>query len=388
MRFEFATANRILFRQGALKEAAPIAASFGRRALIVVGSTPDHVTPLIEQLRAQGVTAVTFSVSAEPSIETVQAGMQVARRNDCDVIIGLGGGSAIDTGKAIAALSANPGDPLDYLEVIGRGQPLQHTPLPYIAIPTTAGTGSEVTRNAVLASPEHHVKVSLRSPLMLPRVALVDPELTYSLPPSITASTGLDALTQLIEPYTCNAPNPLVDAICREGMQRAARSLKRAYQAGGDVAAREDMSIAALFGGLALANARLGAVHGFAGPLGGLFPAPHGMICARLLPFVVEANIHALQRREPRSPLLQRYAEVAQLLTGRSTAGASDAIEWLHQLCADLNVAPLSQFGLTTQDIPAVVAQAQQASSMKGNPLALTTEELSEILQAAVTSFV
>ena len=237
------------------------------------------------------------------------------------MVIGLGGGSAIDTGKAIAALLTNPGDPLDYLEVIGRGQALQQTPLPYIAIPTTAGTGSEVTRNAVLASHEHHVKVSLRSPLMLPRVAIVDPELTYSLPPAITASTGLDALTQLIEPYTCNSPNPMIDAICREGMQRAARSLKRAYQNGSDAAAREDMSIAALFGGMALANAKLGAVHGFAGPLGGLFPAPHGMICARLLPFVVEANVRALQMREPDSPVLKRYDEVAQLLTGRRPPG-------------------------------------------------------------------
>ena len=225
MRFEFATATRILFGQGSIKEAAPLAASFGRRALIVVGSTPDQATALIDQLGSQGVAAVTFSVAGEPSIETVQAGMRIARENKCDVIIGLGGGSAIDTGKAIAALLTNPGDPLDYLEVIGRGQALQQMPLPYIAIPTTAGTGSEVTRNAVLASHEHRVKVSLRSPLMLPRVAIIDPELTYSLPPAITASTGLDALTQLIEPYTCNAPNPLVDAICREGMQRAARSL-------------------------------------------------------------------------------------------------------------------------------------------------------------------
>jgi alcohol dehydrogenase class IV len=383
MHFEFATATRIVFGQGAIKEAAPIAASFGRRALIVVGSTSDQATTLINQLGAQGVAAMTFSVAGEPSIETVQAGMQVAREHNCDVVIGLGGGSAIDTGKAIAALMTNPGDPLGYLEVIGRGLPLKQLPLPYLAIPTTAGTGSEVTRNAVLASHEHHVKVSLRSPLMLPRVAIIDPELTYSLPPAITASTGLDALTQLIEPYTCNAPNPLVDAICCDGMQRAARSLKRAYQDGSDVAAREDMSIAALFGGLALANARLGAVHGFAGPFGGLFPVPHGMICARLLPFVVEANVRALQTRNPQSPILQRYAEVAQLLTGRSTAGASDAIGWLHQLCADLNVAPLSQFGFTPHDIPLVVAQAQKASSMKGNPIALTEEELQRILTEA-----
>jgi alcohol dehydrogenase class IV len=383
MRFEFATAARIVFGPGSIKEAAPITASFGHRALIVVGSTPDQVTALIKQLKAQQVEAVSFNVVGEPSIETVQAGMAVAQDNHSDVIIGLGGGSAIDTGKAIAALMTNPGDPLDYLEVIGRGQALRQMPLPYIAIPTTAGTGSEVTRNAVLASHEHRVKVSLRSPLMLPRVAIVDPELTYALPPSITASTGLDALTQLIEPYTCNAPNPLVDAICADGIQRAARSLKRVYQAGGDVAAREDMSLAALFGGLALANAKLGAVHGFAGPLGGLFPAPHGMICARLLPFVVEANVRTLETREPHSPVLQRYSEVAQLLTGRSTAGVRDAIEWLHQLCADLDVAPLSQFGFAAQDIPVVVAQAQKASSMKGNPIALTEEELRKILAEA-----
>jgi alcohol dehydrogenase class IV len=384
MHFEFATATRIIFGQGSIKEAAPLAASLGRRALIVVGSTPDQATALIEQFGAQGVATVTSSVGGEPSIETVQDGMQIARANNCDVIIGLGGGSAIDTGKAIAALITNPGDPLDYLEVIGRGQALQQAPLPYVAVPTTAGTGSEVTRNAVLASSVHRVKVSLRSPLMLPRVAIVDPELTYSLPPAITASTGLDALTQLIEPYTCQAPNPLVDAICREGMQRAARSLKRVYQNGNDAAAREDMSIAALFGGIALANAKLGAVHGFAGPLGGLYPAPHGMICAKLLPFVVEANVRAVQAREPRSPVLQRYTEVAQLLTGRSTAGASDAIGWLHQLCADLNVAPLSQFGLTANDVPQVVAQARKASSMKGNPIALTDEELGDILRQAL----
>ncbi len=384
MHFEFATANRIIFGPGSITEAAPLVASLGRRALIVIGATTEHATMLTAQLKSQHVEVALFNVSGEPSIETVQDGMKIARENHCDLIIGLGGGSAIDTGKAIAALLTNSGDPLDYLEVIGRGQPLKQMPLPYLAIPTTAGTGSEVTRNAVLASHEHRVKVSLRSPLMLPRVAIVDPQLTYSLPPSVTASTGLDALTQLIEPYTCNSPNPLVDAICREGLERAARSLKRAYQNGSDAAAREGLSIAALFGGLALANARLGAVHGFAGPLGGLFSAPHGMICARLLPFVVEMNVRALQTREPNSPVLRRYADVAQLLTGRSTAGASDTIEWLHQLCADLNVAPLSQFGFTPQDIPTVVTQAQQASSMKGNPIVLTAEELQRILSQAL----
>ena len=238
-------------------------------------------------------------------------------RANCDLIIGLGGGSAIDTGKAIAALLTNAGDPLDYLEVIGRGQALTDAPAPFIAIPTTAGTGAEVTRNAVLASPEHRVKVSLRSPLMLPRVALVDPELTYGLPPAITASTGLDALTQLIEPFVSIRANPLTDAICRDGMRRAARSLRRAYEEGTMLPPARTWP-ASLFGGLALANAGLGAVHGFAGPLGGLFPAPHGVICARLLPLIVEANVRALQERKPNTSVLQRYAEVARLTADRT----------------------------------------------------------------------
>ena len=222
---------------------------------------------------------------------------------------------------------------------------------------------------------------------MLPRVALVDPELTYALPPAITANTGLDALTQLIEPYTCNAPNTLVDAICREGMRHAARSLQRACHNGNDSDAREDMSLAALFGGLALANAKLGAVHGFAGPIGGLFHAqhaPHGSICARLLPFVIEANVHALQSRVANSPVLDRYAEVAHILTGQADATASDAATWLHELCRDLNVPALSQYGLTAADFDVVIAQSQKASSMKGNPIALTDDELREILRRAV----
>ena len=295
MRFEFATATRIIFGAGTINEVPALARSFGRRVLLVVGSQQAFVSRTIDQLRDNDLEVDTFSVRGEPKIDTVLDGLRRARSIKAEVIIGLGGGSALDTGKAIAALLTNPGDPLDYLEVIGRGQPLKNQAAPYIAIPTTAGTGSEVARGAVLASPDHRVKVSLRSSLMLPRVAVIDPALTYSLPPSITAFTGFDALTQLIEPYTCNAPNPLTDAICREGMTRAARSLQRAYHHGNDVAAREDMSIAALFGGLALANARLGAVHGFSGTIGGLFSAPHGMICARLLPFVVEANVRALQ---------------------------------------------------------------------------------------------
>lgn len=384
MRFEFATATRIIFGPGTLQEAAAAAADLGRRPLVVAGSHIERAAPLLDQLRQQGLTPSLFSVSGEPTTVVAQAGVQQAREADCDLVIGMGGGSVLDTGKAIAMLLTNGGEPLDYLEVIGRGQPITKPSAPYIAIPTTAGTGAEVTRNAVLKSPEHRVKVSLRSPLMLPRLAIVDPELTCSMPPAVTASTGLDALTQVLEPYVSHRANPLTDGICREGMQRAARSLRRAYEDGSDAAAREDMAVVSLFGGLALANAGLGAVHGFAGPLGGMFPAPHGIICARFLPLVMEANVRALQARQPDSPALARYDEVARLLTGKAAARAADGVAWVQQLCEALKVPPLSRFGVSEADFDAIIAKARRASSMKGNPIKLTDEELREILRQAV----
>lgn len=383
MRFEFATATRIVFGPGAARDIAPLAAGFGRRAFVVADGDGARAAAVLAELQAQGLATDWIGVAAEPTTDSALAATARAREFGADIAIGLGGGSALDTGKAVAALLANPGDLLDYLEVVGRGRALAHPSIPYIAAPTTAGPGAEVTRNAVLASPEHRVKVSLRSLHMLPRVAVVDPELTYSLPPAVTASTGLDALTQLIEPYTCISPNPMTDALCREGMARAARSLRRAYEDGRDAAAREDMAITSLFGGLALANAKLGAVHGLAGPLGGLFPAPHGAVCARLLPIVMAANVRALQARAPASPALARYAEVAEILTGRPGATIEDGIAWVSALCADLAVPPLSTYGMTQDDIPVVVAQGQKASSMKGNPIALTDEELAGILAEA-----
>jgi alcohol dehydrogenase class IV len=383
MRFEFATAMRILFGSGTSQEVAPLAAEMGRRAIVVTGGTVERAARLLEQLNEQGVASILFHVAGEPSTEVALAGVQRAREAECDSVISIGGGSVLDTGKAIAALLTNSGQLLDYLEVIGRGRPLTYAAAPYIAVPTTAGTGAEVTRNAVLASPQHRVKVSLRSPLMLPRLAVVDPQLTYSVPPAVTASTGLDALTQVLEPYVSNQANPMTDALCREGMQRIARSLRRAYENGNDATAREDMALASLFGGFALANAKLGAVHGFAGPLGGLFPAPHGAICARLLPYVMKANVRALQARMPDSPALGRYDEVAQILTGKSTAQAVDGITWVQDLCDALDVPTLSDFGLTEDDFPTVVEKARKASSMKGNPVVLTDEELTYILRQA-----
>ena len=384
MRFEFATATRIIFGAGTLKEVGPLAAEMGRRAFVITGKNPERAAPLLADLAAHQVETVTFAVPGEPTTDLVREGTRQAREAGCDLVIGFGGGSPLDTGKTIAVLLTNTGDLLDYLEVIGKGQPLSQPPVPYIAIPTTAGTGSEVTRNAVIASPEHGVKVSLRSPMMLPRLALVDPELTYSVPPDVTASTGLDALTQVIEPFTCNAPNPLTDAICREGMRRAARSLRRAYERGDDVAAREDMAVVSLFGGLALANARLGAVHGFAGPLGGSFNAPHGAICGRLLPHVMAVNVQALQERLPGSEALHRYDEVAQILIGSSKATARDGVAWVQALCEALHVPPLSAYGVTPADFPSLVEKTAASNAVKGNAIPLTAEEMTEILTRAL----
>jgi len=384
MKFEFATASRIIFGQGTVKEVAPMASKMGNCALLVTGRNVERAGPLSGSLKNTGMKIVTFSVSDEPTIELTIEGVELARQNASDIVIGMGGGSVIDTAKAIAALLTNSGDIIDYLEVIGRGKPLSRPSAPCIAIPTTAGTGAEVTKNAVLTSQEHKVKVSLRSPTMLPDLAIVDPELTYSMPPSLTASTGLDALTQVLEPFVSLKSNPLTDTICIEGLKRAARSLHRAFKDGSDTKAREDMAIVSLFGGLTLANSKLGAVHGIAGPMGGMFPVPHGVICARLLPFVVEVNIRALQRHNSQKYLL-RYDQVAQVLTGKSNAKAEEGIARIHDLCGALDIPGLSDFGITEDHFPDLIARSKEASSMKGNPVNLTDEELTEILQKAVS---
>ena len=382
--FEFATASRIIFGAGKINQLQEQVRGRAKRLLLVTGRSSDAIPRVREILFAQGIPFDEFALHGEPTVDTASEGVRAALEHGCDMIIGLGGGSVLDAGKAIAALATNPGDVLDYLEVVGRGQALTHAPLPYIAIPTTAGTGTEVTRNAVLESPEHGVKVSLRSPLMLPSIALVDPELTYSLPPAITASTGLDALTQLIEPFVSAKANPMTDAICREGMRHAARSLRRAYENGADTEAREGMSLASLFGGMALANAALGAVHGFAGPLGGMLHAPHGAICARLLPLVMDANLKAMNSRVPNNFALARYAEVAQILTGDKNASASDGVQWVSDLVRDLNIPMLSVYGLTQERFSEAVEKTMKASSTKGNPIVLTEGELREILERAI----
>jgi alcohol dehydrogenase class IV len=383
MRFEFATVTRIVFGPGSLRELSVFAPQFGKRALVVTGRNAERAAPALDILQSANIEAVVFSVNGEPAIEDAREGKKVAFENGCDFVIAFGGGSALDAGKAIAALMTNPGDPLDYLEVIGRGQTIKQTSAPLMTIPTTAGTGSEVTSNAVLFSQEHRVKVSLRSPLMLARLALVDSTLTHSAPPHVTAQSGLDALTQVIEPYVSSKANPMTDALCREAIRRGAQSLWKAYENPDDAEARENMSLVSLFGGLALSNAKLGAVHGFAGPFGGMFDAPHGAICARLLPFVTEVNITALRQRQPESNSLRRYEELARLLTGDDTARLEDGAQWLHKICSALQVPPLETYGLSKSDFPVLVQKASVASSMQGNPIKLTDDEMHEILDRA-----
>lgn len=384
MQFEFATAGRIIFGAGKLRQAGAIIKSAGKRPLVVTGKNPQRAEPLLQILRENKIESATFSVAGEPTIQTVRDGVSLAKAENCDWVIGIGGGSVLDAGKAIAAMMRNEGDVLDYLEIIGRGKALTQSSARFLAIPTTAGTGSEVTRNAVLASPEHGLKVSLRSPMMLPEIALVDPELTYDLPPTITASTGLDALTQVIEPYLCSRANPMTDALCVEGIRRIGRSFRRVMANGHDAEARADMAVASLFGGMSLANAGLGAVHGFAGPIGGMFSAPHGEICAALLPDVMEINLRALHQRDADSAVIPRFTHVAVLLTGDKRITASEGIEQIREVVTDFKIPRLGTHGIKTEYTAEIVKNAKNASSMKANPIALSDAELAEILQRAL----
>lgn len=385
MNFEFFTATRIVFGPGCYKSLDHLITGIGKSALVVSGSSDRFIHDLLEVLRRKCIAAHRFQVSREPSVNTVREGVQFARESECDFIIGLGGGSVIDAAKAISVMLTNEGDILDYIEVVGTGKKIKNPSLPCIAIPTTSGTGAEVTVNAVLEVPEHRIKASLRSPFLATRIAVVDPELTLNLPPKITAYTGMDALTQLIEPYTSKLSNPLINPLCREGIRRVSNALKRAYDSGDDLSAREDMSFASLIGGLALANAKLGAVHGFAGPIGGMYRAPHGAICARLLPYVMEINVRALMERGDKT-ILSRYEDIAKILTQNDRACIQDGIAWIQELNDTFEIPPLSACGVMESDFPFLIERAAKASSMRGNPIELTNEEMLEILTKATYS--
>lgn len=377
--FDLAVPRRVLFGPGRAGELADLLPALGRRVLLCAGRDPSRALSLLGDVEPVAV----VSVPREPTVELVRAATREARDAGVDVVLAVGGGSVLDTGKAVAALLGNGTDPLDHLEVVGRGLPVGRPALPCVAVPTTAGTGAEVTANAVLASPEHGLKASIRSPHLLAAVALVDPLLTLSCPPEVTASSGLDALTQCLEPYVSPQANPATDAVAAAGLRRGARALRTAYEDGGDRVAREEMALCSLFGGVALANAKLGAVHGVAGVVGGMVDAPHGAVCAALLAPVVEANVRALREREPGSPALGRHAEVARLLTGRDDAAVEDAVDWVRETVAALGVPPLGAVGLRPAQHAEVAAKAARSSSMRGNPVPLTDDDLLAVLRAA-----
>ncbi len=371
--FTFATAGRIAFGPGRRAELAAAVSALGSRPLVCTGSDPTRNADLIATLPDAAI----FAVRGEPTLDVVRAGAAAAGAHGADVVVGLGGGAVLDAAKIIAALATNGGDPLDYAEVIGAGQPLAVRSLPVVAVPTTAGTGSEVTANGVVTSVEHRVKVSLRSASMLPAVAIVDPELTIACPPAVTAHAGLDALVQCIEPFVSAFANPLTDGFCREGIRRAASGLRRAYAEPGDIEARSDVSLCALLSGLALANGKLGAAHGLAGPLGGYLGAPHGAITAAVMVAVSEHNLaHA------GDVALARYAEVGELLTGRHDPRAF--LDWWGQTAAEFGVPGLAALGMTEDGIEPVAEAAAKASSTKGNPVAMTTADLADVLRRSL----
>ncbi len=389
--FDFFCLSRVVFGRGTLDRIGALAAGFGRQVLVVTnagqpgdGGLGDRLAGL---LGAEDSLVTWCPQRGEPTVADVEAAVQAARSADCDWVIGLGGGSAIDTAKAVAGLLTNPGSPLDYMEVVGQGRPLQQPAAPWIAIPTTAGTGAEATRNAVIGCPEKRFKASLRSEHLLARLALIDPELAVSAPPEVTAASGLDALCQLVESYTSNRAQPLTDALALHGVSLAAPALPQVWANGADLEAREAMAYAALCSGITLANAGLGAVHGFAAPLGAHFPIPHGTVCARLLPHVVSANIAALAAESGQHRYLERYAELGRQFTGNRTLGRDEALDncrqFLFDLVANLAVPPLCEFGLESQHIPGIVALARRASSMRYNPVVLADETLGRILAAA-----
>ncbi len=380
MSFEFATAGRVIVGPGQAAELAPVLAELGSRVLVVTGSRPGGQAGLLAGLT---LPATVVTVSGEPTTRSAEAAAVTAREHGADVVAAVGGGSVIDLGKAVAMLLGNGGDPLDYLEVIGAGRKITRPSVPLVAVPTTAGTGAEVTANAVLTSPAHRVKASLRSPLMIPRVAIVDPLLTISCPPRVTAASGLDALTQCLEPFVSVRANALTDCLAAAGLRHAAAGLRPAYADGTNVQARGDMAMCSLLGGMALANAKLGAVHGLASAIGGTTDIPHGAACAALLAPVAEANVRALRSAQPGSPALSRYAEAARLLTGDPAATIEDGIAWIRQTVTQLQIPRLREFGLQPEDFGDITASAMKASSTQGNPVTLTNNELHAILAEA-----
>ena len=379
--FSFSTATEILFGRGQMSEAVERIILLGKRVLLVHGKDPRRSNGLLHELSDKGCDVARFSVAGEPDISMIEAGLAVARESDVRVVVAIGGGAVIDAGKAIAALVPATRPMLDHLEVVGLGLPLDQPPLPFVAIPTTAGTGAEVTRNAVIGVPEHRRKVSLRDARMLPRLSIIDPALTDDCPRGITLASGLDAITQVIEPYLCTRANPLTDALCRDAIPRGLAALLRLMDRE-DEQARDEIAWVSLCGGLALANSGLGAVHGLAGPLGGLTGAAHGAICGALLPHVLIAN-HAAIAGGDRADRMDEVGAWIGAAFGEQGAGLARASHLLAERSRAHGLQSLRQLGVDETIRVAAADAAISSSSMRANPARLSAADLRAIMQAA-----
>ncbi len=389
-RFELTTAPRIVFGRGQLASLGELAAGYGARVGLIAGAHLARSGALAEArllLERRGLAVEVLVAHGEPEVADVDQAAERLRAFGADAVVGLGGGSVLDLSKAAAGVASNGGSVREYLEGVGQGRAVKRPALPLIAAPTTAGTGSEVTRNAVVSSRAEGFKKSIRSPLLLPAVALVDPALTDSAPPEQTAASGLDALTQLIEPYVSLRAMPVTDALALRGIRLAARALPRAFADGADRGARDDLALASLLGGLCLSNAGLGAVHGIAAAVGALCGVGHGLSCAALLAPAMEANLMALEARDPAGPALARYAALGPVLCGRELASPAEArrsaVEAVRSLVAALKVPRLGELGVSEAQLPSLVKESR-GSSMKANPIVLTDDEIRAALRAAL----
>ncbi len=390
MNWDFMTATRIVYGLDSLNRLGEETARLGRHALLMTGHGSARRSGALDQaisiLRAAGVSVTIYEgVEPDPTFATVNAAADLARHAGCDVIVGLGGGSAVDAAKAVAGIARWPYPVEDYYYT---DRVLPGKGLPFVAVPTTAGTGAEVTKNAVLSDPAHALKQSLRGDYLLADVALVDPALTVSMSPGVTAATGGDALTQAIESYVSKNASPLTDALAAQAIQLIGRSLRRAYHDGTDIAARTDVALGSLLAGMALTNARLGAVHGLAHPLGVRFGLPHGLVCALLLPYEMAYNLCG---DYPLAEVTRRkYAHVAELLgldvSGLSPRRAAErATDYIFALNRELGLdRRLREFGVTEADLPTLAAESLPSGSLKANPRPPTQEEMEDLLRRAL----
>jgi alcohol dehydrogenase class IV len=388
--FAFRTAGSVVFGRGTRDRIAGAAARFGERVFLVTGARSlaagGELERVLDRLASARLAVTTWTATGEPEVDTIDHGAALARESGAHVVVAIGGGSVLDAAKAVAAVATHGGAAVDYLEDLpggAGGKPIRAAPLPLIAAPTTAGTGSEVTRNAVLRVPQASLKRSMRDDRMLPAVAIVDPDLLGAAPMEVAVPAALDALTHLVESYVSLGAQPTTDLLALEGARRATRAL-RALAGDAD---REDprvwdeLALASLWGGIALANAGLGAAHGLAAPLGGRCTVPHGAACAALLAPTVRVNVAALRARARDAPALARYEDLARVVTGDADPMALAAD--LEALARALDAKPLAAFGAGLADVGPVVAGAR-GGSMKNNPIALDDAELASILRAAL----